>query len=516
LVWGIFVLDGLWSGRDCIDLSPCCRMAAMTEGVVIALGLYAALGLMVALAARRGLGTGLGEYYLAGRKAGGVLSALSYGATTYSAFMMVGLAGLTYAGGVGALGFELVYLAGLGLVAIFGPRFWLAGQHFGFITPAEMLSYRYNSRWVGAVMAIAACVFLIPYSAVQLMGIGYLLSGVSDDAIGFEAGILIGAALALIWTLAAGLRSVLWTDALQVVAMLVTSLLAVGFVIAALGGPLGFLAITTERHSEWLSVPGPGLFSLATFIGLTLPWFFFSISNPQVSQRLFTTESIGALRVMLLGFLVLGFIYTLVSVIWGFSALELVPDLARPDLATPRLLASGAVPTFVAIVLVIGIVAAAVSTVDSILLSLASLAGRDVYAPLMPSGSREMLAGKLVMLVIALLAIQFARLQLDLITILSVASSAGLLVTVPTIVGAFFWQRGTAAGALASMLIAGVVVTYLQIRGVNPWGVPASVWGGSLALGLFVLVSLATKPPHERAASFMKPVTQGLADHRIR
>ena len=178
----------------------------MTLGVSIALVVYAVLGLVVALAARRGLGAGAGEYYLAGRGAGGVLSALSYGATTYSAFMMVGLAGLTYAGGVGALGFELVYLAGLGLVAIFGPRFWLAGQRFGFITPAEMLSHRYDSRLVGGVMAVAACVFLIPYSAVQLMGIGYLLSGVSDGAISFEAGILVGTGLALIWTLAAGLR----------------------------------------------------------------------------------------------------------------------------------------------------------------------------------------------------------------------------------------------------------------------------------------------------------------------
>jgi len=488
----------------------------MTTGVLVALGLYAALGLWVALAARRGLGSGAGEYYLAGRQAGGVISALSYGATTYSAFMMVGLAGLTYAGGVGALVFELVYLAGLGLVAIFGPRFWLAGQHFGFITPAEMLSYRYESRWVGGIMAIAACVFLIPYSAVQLMGIGYLLAGVTNSAIGFEAGILIGAALSLIWTLAAGLRSVLWTDALQVVVMLVTSLLAVGFVVVALGGPQGFMDTTVANHADWLSVPGPGLFSLVTFIGLTLPWFFFSISNPQVSQRLFTTQSIGALRVMLLGFLLLGFVYTMVSVIWGFSALALLPDLASADMATPSLLASGAVPPVVAIILVVGIVAAAVSTVDSILLSLASLAARDVYVPLVPEGRGEMIAGKFVMLVVAVLAILFARLQLDLITILSVASSAGLLVTVPAIVGTFFWRRGTAAGAIVSMLVAGVVVTYLQVGGHNPLGVPASVWGGGLAVSLFVVVSLVTTAPQARADAFLKPVNDGLVRHQIR
>jgi SSS family solute:Na+ symporter len=487
----------------------------MTQGVLMLLGVYALLGMAVAFSARRGLGEGAGEYYLAGRRAGGVISALSYGATTYSAFMMVGLAGLTYAGGVGALGFELVYLAGLGLVALFGPRFWLAGRAHGFITPAEMLSYRYDSPWVGGVMAVAACIFLIPYSAVQLMGIGYLLEAVTDGAVGFQAGILIGAGLALIWTLAAGLRSVLWTDALQVVVMLVTSLLAVGFIVAALGGPGDFLDTIATDHGAWLAVPGPGLFSLTTFIGLTLPWFFFSISNPQVSQRLFTTESIGAMRIMLAGFLILGLVYTLVSVIWGFSALALLPGLESADQATPALLASGAIPTGIAIVLVIGIVAAAVSTVDSIMLSLSALAGRDLYRPLAKGGRHELLAGKLVMLLVTGLAIAFARLQLDLITILSVASSSGLLVTVPAIVGCFFWTRGTATGALVSMIGAGVVVTVLQLTGSNPLGIPASVWGGGLAVALFVVASLITRPPTARADAFMQPVRDGLVRHRV-
>lgn len=487
----------------------------MTAAVSWALAAYALLGAAVAWGARRGLGRGMEEYYLAGRRAGGVLSALSYGATTYSAFMMVGLAGLTYAGGVGALGFELIYLSGLGLVVVFGPRFWLVGQRFGFVTPAEMLGYRYRSRALAALVALAACVFLVPYSAVQLMGIGYLLSGISDGQISFTAGILVGAAVALVWTLAAGLRSVLWTDALQVVVMLLTSLLAVGFVVAALGGPGAFVARTEADFGEWLAVPGPGLFDFMTFLGLTVPWFFFSLSNPQVSQRLFTTESLQALRTMIAGFLLLGFVYTLVSVLWGFSALHLLPELEQADLATPRLLATGAVPDAVAVVLVVGIVAAAVSTVDSILLALAALVARDVYRPLAPRGGREMLAGKLVILLVTLVAVLFARLQLDLITILSVASSAGLLVTVPAMVGAFFWQRGTAAGAIASIAIAGVTVTVLQLGGLRPLGIPASLWGGGLALALFVGVSLATEPPRERAARFLEPLREALPRRNI-
>lgn len=52
-----------------------------------------------------------------------MVSALTYSATTYSAFMMVGLVELSYASGVGALGFELFYLVGtLFLLSYYAPK----------------------------------------------------------------------------------------------------------------------------------------------------------------------------------------------------------------------------------------------------------------------------------------------------------------------------------------------------------------------------------------------------------
>ena len=70
-----------------------------------AVGVYLLVAVAIALLSRQGRATDMSGYFLGGRRMNGVLSALSYSATTYSAFMMVGLAGLTYKGGVGALGF---------------------------------------------------------------------------------------------------------------------------------------------------------------------------------------------------------------------------------------------------------------------------------------------------------------------------------------------------------------------------------------------------------------------------
>ncbi|HSH45092.1 MAG TPA: hypothetical protein VK966_04510, partial [Longimicrobiales bacterium] len=148
-----------------------------TQLVVWGLVAYIVAGSILAWLARHRVGAGMSEYFLAGRTLGGVVAALTYSATTYSAFMLIGLAGLTYQGGVGALGFELIYLAGLSLVVFFGPRFWKVGHTYDYVTPSEMLGDRYGSRGVAVTVAVLSCLFLIPYSAVQLMGIGYLLEG---------------------------------------------------------------------------------------------------------------------------------------------------------------------------------------------------------------------------------------------------------------------------------------------------------------------------------------------------
>ncbi len=455
-------------------------------------------------------------YFLGNRQMGGFVSAMSYSATTYSAFMLIGLAGLTYSGGVGALGFELIYLCGVTLVLIFGPRFWLVGQKFGYVTPSEMLGDRYDHQGVSVVSALCSCVFLIPYAAVQLAGVGYLMSGMTDETIGFTSGTVLATILAIVFSLVAGLRSVAWTDSLQAVVMMISATLVVVFVVHRLGGIGTFFETVRQEHAGALSVPGTGFFTFSTFLGLTLPWIFFSISNPQVSQRLFTPASMRDLRRMLLGFMVFGFIYTLVSVSWGFASLIRFPDLATGDLATPMLLASDIVPTALGIIVMIGIIAAAVSTIDSIMLTLSSMVTRDVFAVAKSdtTDAQQLLVGKLVLPVIAVLAYLFAQLELNLIAVLSVSASAGLLVLVPSIVGAFFWKRGTAAGAISSIVVSGVLVFYLELTSTRLLGQGSGVWGLLVSIALFVGVSLATKAPEEKAAAFLGHLSGKLKEHQ--
>ncbi|UYF99618.1 MULTISPECIES: sodium:solute symporter family protein [unclassified Halomonas] len=485
----------------------------MTESMIWwSIGIYLLIAVGIAFLSRQGPAESMSGYFLGNRQMNGFVSALSYSATTYSAFMMVGLAGLTYAGGVGALGFEIIYFAGVSLVAIFGPRFWAVGKKFGFVTPSEMLGHRYNSKRVAMAVSVASCIFLIPYSAVQLAGVGYLLEGMTDGAINFTTGVVMATAIAIFFSYIAGIRSVMWTDSLQALMMIVASTLVAFLVIQGLGGFSGLFGTLQADHPASLSVPGSGLFSFVTFMGLCIPWFFFSLSNPQVSQRLFMPSSLRSMRQMLIGFLGFGFIYTLVSVLWGFSALAAFPGLERADLATPSLLASEFVPPLLGVIVMIGIMAAAVSTIDSIMLTLASMLSRDVYANAKPGvdEKRQLMMGKIVVPIIALLALGFAELQLDLIAVLSVAASSGLVAMVPAIIGAFFWKRGTGAGALASVVGTSVFVLGMYATGNSLLGLPSGIWGIVVSTVLFIGVSLATQPDQASADAFLGAITDEL------
>jgi len=451
-----------------------------TNLIVIVLILYAFWGSILAFMSRRELRHSLIDYFLASNKLHWLTASLSYGATTYSAFMMLGLAGLTYRGGVGALGFELVYLSGLVWAVVLGPKIWKTGRGNHCVSPGEVLSVCHGSKLVGAFYALVSLAFLIPYSSVQLTGVGYLFETLSGGKIPYLFGVVIATALTFLWVELAGLRSVAVTDSLQAGIMMASALSLVFILVYRFFGGWGALFENIEIHyPTWLTVPGNGFFAFQTFLGLSLPWFFFSISNPQVSQRLLVPASLREMRKMLTGFLVYGFIYTLITVILGFSARALIPDLKNPDLATPTLLARFSLPTWVVLFSTLGIFSAAISTIDSILLTLSSMFTRDVLGTSSKNERQKLSLVRYVLIPVLCLSIfLFALARLNLIALLSVASSAGLIAVVPSFVGGFLLKRRNARAALGSILGGALVSFLFQLLNLKPLG----LWPGVVTL----------------------------------
>lgn len=335
---------------------------------LIALAFYAIIGTVIALYARKGIKT-QEDYYIGGRKISGVVSSLTYAATTYSAFMMVGLVGLTYASGVGSLGFELFYLVGtLFLLSYYSPKIWKIGKERGYITPGDMMFDRYGNI-VPKIMAVIVSIALIPYISIQLIGVALIIE--KNSGIGFVYGVLLAAILIAFWAFLGGLRGVAWTDALQGVFMLGLAMAAVIWVYNYGFSQTSFIQ-EVPKLGELLVVPNK-IWTPFRFIALTVPWFFFALTNPQVFQRLYIPRDERALRKMVILFGTFGLIYTVLVVFLGLelrvmSETGIFPVVSDRDAVTPTLL--GLMPSWLGLLVALSIFAAAITTANSIVLTL--------------------------------------------------------------------------------------------------------------------------------------------------
>ena len=464
-------------------------MSALAATALGVLAAYLALGTLLAVVARRmGVRSTL-DYYVAGYRLGGFLAAMTYAATTYSAFMIVGLVGFAYATGAGSLGFELTYfVATMALLATLGPRVWELARERRWVSPGEMLSDLYGSRAVGALAASLYLVALVPYMGAQVKGIAEAFDKIAPGS--YTLGVVLAVAVMLAWTLLAGIWSVAVTDALQ-------GLWMVGAAVTLLTWLLAWLAsggIDLARATELLDSKGllglTGFWAPHVFLGFTIPWIFFAATNPQVVQRLFMPRDPRAFRRMVAWFAVFGLTYTVLVTLIGLLARAateagMLPPIKNKDAVTPTLIALAG-PAVASIVFT-SIVAAAVSTADSIALSVASSVVRDLYAQAVrkPSERAQILVGAAVVVLLTGLAAAVALARVGFIVALSVLSSAILVSLAPATILA--WARPNAVkgrwpAALASIVVgAAIALAAAAAYGVKalatPWlGLPVPAW----------------------------------------
>lgn len=441
-------------------------------------------GSVIAVYSRRLLGAGSREFFVGGYRVGGFLSAMTYAATTYSAFMMIGLAGLTFATGVAALGFELAYLAStVLLLSTIGVIVWRRARERKWVSPTDMLADLYGSKTLGIAVAILYLFALIPYTSAQLKGIGEIFASLG---IGFEVGIIFATFATALWTVVAGLWSVATTDAYQGVWMISSSIATLLWLYLFL---LPSNGIDFTKFVEHLT-KGQNLLSFTwspqMFVGLTLPWLFFALINPQVVQRLYIPRDEKAFRRMVRYFSTYGFIYTLICIMLGLgyraylSSLGLVQQfVANRDAVAPYVISKA--HAVLAAAVFTSIIAAAISTADSIVLSVASSISRELYEKTVskPSERKSIAIANCVTIAMLIMAAVLALLRIGYVVELSVASSAYLLPLAPITLAALLKKQNKGWKALASLLLGEAVAAYAT----SCYG-PAKILAAPLALNI--------------------------------
>ncbi len=440
--------------------------------MLILLSIYVVVGTGIAVYAGRNRGTVNHEsYFIGGRGMSWVVTALTYAATTYSSFMMVGLVGLSYSTGVGAMIFEMTYLvATIILLSLYGNKIRKLSADHKIVSPMELFSFRFGKATgtVGALVSVAA---LVPYTAAQVIGLSIIFQ---NFGISYGTGVLIAAVLICIWSLVGGLRGVALTDAVQGLFMIAAAVAAVIWA----GGRFGGIETSTFPNKVWTPV---------FFINMTLPWAFFALTNPQVVQRLFILKDRAGLKKMIILFAVIGAAYTLITSFLGFSAkfgtlhgsFAEIQGRDNVILGILKLMGSG-----LGLAVALSIVFASISTSNSIILTLSSMVTRDVAG-----NTKNIWFGRVFIIIITVFVALFAFLKTAYIVELSVSTSRILMCFLPLFFDIFHFKKGgkitgllTIIGGAAAAIVFGKMGLALS-----------SVWTLAASFGFYFLGVIADR-----------------------
>jgi solute:Na+ symporter, SSS family len=155
----------------------------------------------------------LDEWGLGGRGFGTFISWFLIGGDIYTAYTFIAVPATLYAGSVVGF-FAVPYTIVLyPIIFIFLPRFWSVSHRHGYVTPADFVRGRFDSKPLALAVAVTGLLATMPYIALQLVGIQVVLEimGIGGDAnsswLEKDAPLLIAFAVLAAYTYASGLRA---------------------------------------------------------------------------------------------------------------------------------------------------------------------------------------------------------------------------------------------------------------------------------------------------------------------
>jgi solute:Na+ symporter, SSS family len=118
----------------------------------------------------------LDEWGLGGRSFGTFITWFLLGGDLYTAYTFIAVPALVF--GSGSIGFYAVSytIMVFPIVLIFLPRLWSVSRVHGYVTPADFIRGRYGSRGLALAAAFTGILALMPYIALQLVGIKAVLT----------------------------------------------------------------------------------------------------------------------------------------------------------------------------------------------------------------------------------------------------------------------------------------------------------------------------------------------------
>ncbi len=443
------------------------------------------------------------DYFLAGRNLPWWLIGISLIASNISTEHFVGMAGSGVDFGLAIASFEWMGAVTLVIVARWFLPKLLAN---GITTMPEYLERRFDDRsrtWLAAYMLLA---YVFVAMATVLYSGGLALRTIFDMPLGW--GITILAVFAGGYTAYGGLKAVVWSDLIQGVMLVLGGVLATVLGLRAIGGWDGLMSEAGDKFHMILPLNHPELPWFAVFFGgLWIANLFYWGCNQFITQRALGARNVvqGRYGVVFAAYIKL-FIPFIIVIPGIIAAVLYADDLTRSDMAYPlliqRLLPSGLTGLMFAALL-----AAIMSSLDSMLNSAATIFTIDIYQRrLRPDSSQRQLiaVGRMSTVVFLLIAAAWSPVLISFERVFSyIQEFWGLITPGVAIVflGGLFWKRATSSAAtwvMATTLPATIGVKLL----IPNAAFLDQMWVAGIVLGLLLVTrSMMEAPPDVAAAT---------------
>lgn len=407
------------------------------------------------------------DFMVAGRNTSALFLAGTLVCTWIGSGSLFGSAGLGFREGFSALWMSAGAWIGIGIVYFLAHRVRRIAQY----TVSDILEKRYNAaaRIFGSITIIIAYITIVGY---QFRGGGrllYILTGI-DPMIG--GAIVCG--VVILFTVVAGMVSVITIDLFNGIMMIIGVLLALGIVYVTGGGTVQLNSLPPDHFALF------GQHDAVWALGVFFPTFFLLLGEGSMYQKFFAARDESTARKAVIG-MIIGVVLLETAIatlaIFGSSKYYAIAPFANPDGSLVKVttetiilhMARFDIPQFAGILLLCAAVAIILSTANTFLIIPSTNITRDIYQRFINPEVSQASILKFQRMWIIILGITAFVIANFFKSILDMAFTAYTMVgagITPALLAAFLWKRVTIAGGVSSIgagMGVTLVITILNI-----------------------------------------------------
>lgn len=463
----------------------------------------------IGVRAGRSASTTLEGWMVNDRKMGPMLTWFLLGTEIYTAFTFLGLAGFAYAKGGGVFYNVATNDVGYALGFFILPAISLIGRRYNHVTQSDFIAGRYQSEGLGIVVAFATAIILIAYIDLNIVGLGSILTVLTDHRLNVMSADIIGFAVLAVAVFFGGIRGNAWQSMIKDILMF-GAIAALFFVVPYRffhGFGDMFHRMMTEIPNR-ITMPGPtGKLGLGWFVTTLLLTGFGQWMWPQWFNVAYSARGGRTLKLQAV-FMPLYQLVKVAVITIGFAAVLIFATHKVPGNDVVILLAKQIFPVWFLAFFALAAVLSAIVPAGPIIMMSCTLLARNVYAKLVPDVAPRSVfrLSRGLVFVVTFAALVLAIVAKALIVVILLVAYDFIAQLLPAVViGGLMWKGATKAGTIAGLATGwGLTIVLLLSGHGQVWHMNSGFVALAANIVVFVLVSLVTKKvPAEHLDPFM-------------